>query len=200
MIDVALKPSVTLKRKAILEAARSVFARKGYADTAVEDITEQAGIAKGTLYLYFPSKDAIYLAALLEDARRLDGLAREAMAAATSWEGKVRAYVETKLDYCRQHQDFIRIYVTEFRTRCMMGKPIEPELYQLIQQGEALLADAFSEAAARGEIRNVDPVLAAYTVCDITRGLIERELRGWGRRVGPDDVEFALELVCRGLR
>src|SRR5262250_3381524 len=98
------KPSASLKRKAILDAARSVFAKKGFADTSVEDIAEQAGIAKGTLYLYFPSKDQIYLAGLLEDARRLDALCRETMAAAQTWQDKVRAYVQTKLDYCMQHQ------------------------------------------------------------------------------------------------
>ena len=41
----------------ILQAARAVFARQGYANTVVDDIATQAGIAKGTLYLYFPPRN-----------------------------------------------------------------------------------------------------------------------------------------------
>src|SRR4051794_3878904 len=67
------------RRCAILEAARTVFARQGYASTVVEDIARQAEIAKGTLYLYFPSKEQIYLEALIDDARRLDDQTRAAM-------------------------------------------------------------------------------------------------------------------------
>ena len=45
------------KRTAILCAARAVFSRKGYAEASVDDVAEEARIAKGTLYLYFKSKE-----------------------------------------------------------------------------------------------------------------------------------------------
>ena len=60
------------RRACILKAARCVFARQGYSKTVVDDIAGQAGIAKGTLYLYFKSKEDIFLAALMEDARCLE--------------------------------------------------------------------------------------------------------------------------------
>src|SRR5947209_8074000 len=49
----------TRKKDVILDAARTVFSRKGYAETAVDDVAEEAGIAKGTLYLYFKSKEQL---------------------------------------------------------------------------------------------------------------------------------------------
>ena len=70
------------RKACILNAARCVFARQGYADTVVDDIAAQAGIAKGTLYLYFKSKEDIFLAALLEDSRRMEALTRERIEAA----------------------------------------------------------------------------------------------------------------------
>ena len=78
------------RRGSILQAARAVFARQGYANTVVDDIATQAGIAKGTLYLYFPSKEQIYLAALLEEARQLDADSRAAMSSAATWRDKLR--------------------------------------------------------------------------------------------------------------
>ena len=193
------KEATAQRRDAILEAARAVFARQGYASTVVEDIAEQAGIGKGTLYLYFPSKEQIYLAALVEDARRLEGESRAAMASAETWREKLRAYIEVRLRYFDEHQDFLRIYMAEFRTMCMLGKPVHAELYRLVEQCEAQLAQMFASAAGRGEIRNIDPELAALTVSDLTRGLMERRLRQWSRPVGQADTDFALDLLCRAL-
>src|SRR5450432_2999293 len=109
------KAATEQRRCSILQAARAVFARQGYADTVVDDIATQAGIAKGTLYLYFASKEKIYLAALLEEARQLDADSRAAMCAASSWREKLGAYLQVRIRYFETHQDFLRIYMTEFR-------------------------------------------------------------------------------------
>ena len=196
---VGRKASSEQRRCSILQAARAVFARQGYADTVVEDIAAQAGIGKGTLYLYFPSKEQIYLAALLEEARRLDVDTRAAVNAAATWRDKLAAYFEVRCHYFEAHQDFLRIYMTEFRGMCMEGKPLAAEFIHLAQAGEAQLAQMFAAAAARGEIRPVDPELAALTVTDIARGLMERQLRRWGRTVGPEDSAFALHFLFRAL-
>jgi len=193
------KEAAEQRRQSILEAARTVFARKGYDASGVEDIAEQAGIGKGTLYLYFPSKEQIYLAALLEEARKLNADSRDAMAGAETWQGKLRAFVETRLRYFDEHQDFMRIYMTEFRSMCLLGKPVHLELHRLVEQCEAQLAQMFASAGGRGEIRNIDPELAALTVSDLVRGLMERRLRQLGRPVGQADTEFVLQLVGRAL-
>ena len=198
-IVVSRKVASEQRRCAILQAARAVFARQGYANTVVDDIAAQAGIAKGTLYLYFPSKEAVYLAAVLEDARQLDKDSRAAMSAAVSWQEKLGAYLRVRVEYFERHQDFLRIYMTEFRGMCMQGRPMAAELIHLVQEGEAQLAQVFAAASARGEIRAVDPELAALTVSDLTRGLMERRLRNWGRPVGAEDAAFALDALCRAL-
>lgn len=187
------------RRIAILRAARVVFARKGYENTVVEDIADEAGIGKGTLYLYFPSKEQIYLAALIEVAQELDAESRRVTAEALSWQEALRAYVAVRLRYFDLHEDFLRIYMTEFRSMCMMGKPVSAELYRLVEAGEAQLAQIIAAASARGEVRIVEPELAAQTIADVTRGLMERRLRRWGRPLGPRDAEFAVEMMCRAL-
>ena len=57
--DGAPRPAVPDKRDAILRAATTVFARKGFFNSKVADIAKAAGIADGTVYLYFKSKDEI---------------------------------------------------------------------------------------------------------------------------------------------
>jgi hypothetical protein len=121
------------------------------------------------------------------------------MLSAATWRDKLRAYLQVRLDFFEAHQDFLRIYMTEFRGMCMEGKSLSAEFIHLVQEGEAQLAQIFAAAAARGEIRPIDPELAALTVSDLTRGLMERRLRNWGRPVGPDHATFVLDLLFRSL-
>lgn len=187
------------RRACILKAARCVFARQGYADTVVDDIAGQAGIGKGTLYLYFKSKEEIFLAALVEDARRLNELTRERMLQAESWDDKLKAYVELRLEYLENHEDFIRIYLAEIRNMMVRGTKMQCELHQVMRDSESQLAQVFAAAIARREVRPVDPELAAMTVSDLTRGLMERRLLGWSHPSGSSDAKFALDLLCRAL-
>lgn len=58
----------TARRGEILEAATKVFAEKGYDGTRMSDIAEQAGITKGTIYLYFTNKEDVFRAITTEEA------------------------------------------------------------------------------------------------------------------------------------
>jgi AcrR family transcriptional regulator len=59
------------RERRIMSAARRLFERKGYAKTAMEEIAARAGLAVGTLYNYFPSKDDLLLAIMRREADRL---------------------------------------------------------------------------------------------------------------------------------
>ena len=193
------KEAMELRRDSILRAARSVFADRGYADTGVDDIADQAGIGKGTLYLYFRSKEEIYIAAVIEDARRLNAATRERMQQAASWQEKLHAYMKVRMEHLETDQDFVRIYLAEYRAMMMRKARVHYELYQVLRESEGQLAQMFAAASARKEIRNVDPDLAALTVMDLTRGLMERRLLGLMCGSRPDEVQFALDLLCRSL-
>ena len=58
------RPSQDERRAAILAAALDVFAENGFAAARLDDVAQKAGVAKGTLYLYFPDKEALFEALL----------------------------------------------------------------------------------------------------------------------------------------
>lgn len=176
-----------------------MFAQRGFANTMIDDVAEAAGVAKGTVYLYFSSKEQIFMEALLERARELEAIATSAFAAAEGWREKLRVYMEVRLRYLVQHQDFFRIYGLEFRNMCMLRKPLDAEVHELIRKGEIQLAQVLAVAAAKGEIRQLDPELAALTISDVTRGVIDRRLMSGQARTDFDDMEFALGLLYRAL-
>ncbi|MEJ8303657.1 TetR/AcrR family transcriptional regulator [Saccharibacillus sacchari] len=55
------------KHEAILDSAFEIFGQKGFYETKISDITEHAGIAKGTMYLYFKSKEELFMAVTRRD-------------------------------------------------------------------------------------------------------------------------------------
>ncbi len=181
----------------ILEAARFVFARQGYRDTIVDDIAERAGVGKGTLYLYFRSKEEIYLAVVVSDMRRLDELTRARIAEAGSWHEKVRAYMQVRLDYLERHRDFVRIYMAEFRSMMLRGNPVPFDLHQMARDCEGHLAQIFAAAVAKREIRMIDPEFAAATVSDLTRGLMERRLMD--EAPVASKIDFMMDVLRSGL-
>jgi len=68
------------RERRILDSARKLFDRKGYADTAMEDIARWAGLAVGTLYNYFSSKDDLLIAIMRRDSERVAALAEHIVA------------------------------------------------------------------------------------------------------------------------
>jgi AcrR family transcriptional regulator len=186
------------KRTSILEAARTVFSRKAYADAAVDDVAEHAHIAKGTLYLYFKSKEDLYLAALVSDLRAMSADARGKMESASGFREKLRAFFAVRLDYCRSHENFLRIYLAEYGTMFLRA-PLNRELHQLVRENIRYVAQVVEEAIGSGEIRPVPAQATAAAIFDMSRGLIERRLLGWKEFRAKDEIEFSIDLLCSGI-
>jgi AcrR family transcriptional regulator len=148
------------RREAILQAARAVFARKGFHGTTIADIAEEAGIALGTFYLYFPSKNAIF-AALHE--RLFELIARAAARGATagaSLREDVDARVSAVFETCRENRELLRLVV-------LNTDPTSPEAREMARaahERERPLADLYRRAMAAGVVRKTDPEALAKLV------------------------------------
>lgn len=64
-------------REKILRSARKVIANKGFHSAGIKEIAEKAGIAQGTLYLYFKNKEDLYIEFLLDLAGKIDAILNE---------------------------------------------------------------------------------------------------------------------------
>jgi AcrR family transcriptional regulator len=193
-------PSSDARRDSILAASRIVFARQNYAAASVEDIAAQAGIAKGTVYLYFKSKEAIYLAALLEDAAALHDKMREQMEAPASLRDKVRGVLRARLDYFKAHEEFLRLYLAEYGSLFRSDRNVPSEFLELFRDTLNNLSTHISTAIHRGEIRSVSPGALASAIFDLARGLTEKRLLGWNDLQAEDELEFVMDLLWSGLK
>jgi AcrR family transcriptional regulator len=85
------------RRTAILQAAISLFARKGFAETGISQIARAAGISHGTIFLYFPSKEVLFRAAVLEPLEVFAAQSLEMMDADGSSLQRVRRLVRAQV-------------------------------------------------------------------------------------------------------
>jgi TetR/AcrR family fatty acid metabolism transcriptional regulator len=185
--------------KTILEAARAVFARKGFEAALVDDIAEEAGIAKGTIYLYFPSKKDIYLAALVEELQRFHEQTLYAVNAVTGTRDKIRAFAQVGLANCSSHGDFLRIYVSEFSHQFEDCSQKPKELARIHQKRVSLLTAIIEDGIKEGQIKPVRAGAAAATVFDVLRGMWYRQLLGQSGVSAQQELESILDFIWNGL-
>jgi AcrR family transcriptional regulator len=186
------------RRTEILDAARTVFASKGFDAATIDDIALATGVAKGTIYLYYPSKREVYWAALQAGVDELYAETTRRVADVESVRDKVRAFVQTKLEYCDLHRDFFCIYYSA-ASEVLSGPPERLEVTALYRQQLDLLEHAFEAGRTRSEIRDIDCARLAVAVFEITRGLITQRLLGRTRDDIQQDVDFAVDLIWTGV-
>jgi AcrR family transcriptional regulator len=101
-----------LRRGEILAAAIKVFGKKGFAATCVEDIAMAAKIAKGTVYLYFKSKEDIYATAVQMAIDRLQVLTAERVAGTKGIREQISAAIALRMDFWDEQRDLYRLLLT----------------------------------------------------------------------------------------
>ncbi len=165
-------PAVAAKRERrkearpgeLLDAALDLFVEKGFAATRVEEVAARAGVSKGTLFLYFQSKEELFKAVVREN---ISGRFKE-------WEAEFECFEGSSADmlsYC-MHVWWERVGATKASgiTKLMMSEarnfPEIADFYQqeVVQPGQGLIRRVLARGMARGEFRSMDLDYGIYTV------------------------------------
>lgn len=99
-----------LTRRDLLAAGRRLFAEKGLYDSRIEDLSRQAGIAKGTLYLYFANKEELIEAVVTNGFNELLGQVHRAAQDATNREEAVARVAAAHLEFFDENPDLMRVF------------------------------------------------------------------------------------------
>lgn len=148
----------------LLAAALDLFVEKGFAATRVEEVAHRAGVSKGTLFLYFASKEDLFKAVVREN---ISGRFDEWSVEMANYQGS-----STDLLRCCVHSWWERIGATKASgiSKLMMSEARNfPELmrfYQeeVIEPGNALVARVLQRGIERGEFRPMDTKYAIHAV------------------------------------
>jgi AcrR family transcriptional regulator len=182
------------KRLRILEAAVELYSARDYHKVHMEHIADKAGVGKGTIYRYFPTKEALFLQLVHVAVDRVGEVIKTCEEHDESALDKLRRAVTLTLEYFRLHEPFISILSHEKVYReCQEKAELERKRLELRTFFSRLLAEGMAEGAVR---RDLEPDLAALVLTSAMRSL----LRNFGsQRTSEHLAEQLLSIVLDGV-
>lgn len=151
------------KRK-IFETSMKLFAKKGYDATSIEEITATVGVAKGTLYYHFSSKEEIFNFLVEEGMKLLKNSIDIKTAKAKNTIDKLRAIILIQIKIIIKYEDFMTIVLSQIwgnEPRNIMCKSKVIEYIKTIEE-------IIKEGINKGEIINGDPEIMASGIFGLT--------------------------------
>ncbi len=154
----------------ILQAARELFARKGYYNTTLEEIAHHAQFGKGTIYNYFSSKEDLFwgiLRGLLDTAIQV---AESSITLPGSSRDKFTAYAKAILSYSEENADLFHMIVREVvQLNFLEQSPRASALRDRLHKAWEILAIPLVEDMKAGKIKTFDPIHLAAMFDNLLR-------------------------------
>ncbi|MFY2563448.1 TetR/AcrR family transcriptional regulator [Corallococcus terminator] len=183
-------------RIAILKAAGEVFARFGFKKASVEDIAKRAGVGKGSIYLHFESKEALFEAIVRQSHEMSLAELKASVQRATTPEAQVRAYIRCKLEQSVRKHDGERL---ELATLFELGTQVMHLVPQMQEADAAILARVFEDGVAQGAFTVSAPPLAARGFVELIGMLVPRLMTQDTPPLTLQALDAAFEVFIRGL-
>src|SRR5687767_5383406 len=186
----------------IQDATMRVIARKGMAAATMREIAEEAGLAKGPIYLYFRDRDELVEKTFETAMETLFEQIDEALDRDIAFEDKLRAVTSAQLEFFSQNREFFRLYLS---LRMPEGTPAQQRRQQRTchpryRQRVDKMAQVLSQAIERGELRSVDADRLALFIIEGSTAVILERLTEKTSPAESVDVEFLVGLILDGIR
>lgn len=138
------------KRERILRAAIKVFARKGFYATRVSEIAKAAGVADGTIYLYFKNKDDVLVCIFEDRITKLLEVLRREIVESKSFEERVRRIVGLQLGLLEGQRDLAEVITVNLRQSSRLLKQYAAPLFvEYLEVVSGVIADGQREGLVR---------------------------------------------------
>jgi TetR/AcrR family transcriptional regulator, fatty acid metabolism regulator protein len=186
------------KRERILDAAVRVFAKKGFHATRVSEVAKAAGVADGTIYLYFKSKDELLVSLFEDRVEHLLAFMQTELPATAGASAKLRRIIELQLGLLEGERDLAEVVTVILRQSTKLMKEYAAPKFTAYLDA---IARVVADGQATGELRgDVSPHLAARAIFGALDGITMTWALGKADRGGLVRASGQLAaLVLRGL-
>src|SRR5215212_8728713 len=160
------------KRERILSAAERVFARHGFFAARVSEIAREAGVADGTIYLYFKSKDDLLISLFEARMKQVNAVLREAIANAPPPE-QLRAFIRAYLRLVHDEPGAAEVLTIELRQSSKFMKEYEnPQFADFLR----MLGGLIAAGQERGEL---DGSIPSHVAARMIFGMLDELSLAW---------------------
>jgi TetR/AcrR family transcriptional regulator len=148
----------------LLDAALDLFVEKGFAATRSEEVAQRAGVSKGTLFLYFPSKEELFKAVVRENLVRHQTEGQEEIARFEGPTGQLLEFL--MVEWWRRYgatkaSGISKLVMSEARNFPELARFFQDEV---VTPGHAMIHSVLQRGIARGEFRSVDVAMTVHSV------------------------------------
>ncbi len=164
---------IEFRRREILRSAQKVFAREGFQEATMEKIAQDAGISKGTIYLYFKNKTDLFLQAIDEKLDEFISLIQKSLEGDHSPLKKIWKVVSTQMEFFEAHKEFFKVCLN-IKGEFYLEHPQEcfKRLKEKFQPYFDELSRVVEEGIKQGTFHRVEPMKAARILAEMINSLI----------------------------
>lgn len=190
-----------LRVQEVQEAALRVISRRGLAAATMQEIADEAGIAKGTIYLYFKDRDDLLERTAEFAFSKLGAKLEATLPAIPDFAEKLTALIRAEVNFFDEHREFFRIYIalknapSDIHQTARRRRMCHPRYAAHLARLENMLRQGME----RGEVRNCDPARLALLVSESAVALMIRRLSEDAPRDAEEDVSWMADTLLHGL-
>jgi AcrR family transcriptional regulator len=184
-------------RQRIMRVAASEFARLGFDQANINIIAEQAGIGKGTIYLYFENKRELFLAMLRSIAKEQLATIRAAIALEGTIQQRLERLFRAFARLAEEESDSFNVYMSSLYG---VNRAFQTEATNLLRDYIAVIALMLEESQSRGEIQAHQREATALLVLSLTESsILSAKVLGQSNQIIMQQAPVVAELILHGI-
>lgn len=183
-------------KRAIFEAAIKIFSTNGYEGATMDDMAQEAGVAKGTLYYHFKSKEELFKYIITEGMELIGEQLNEAAEKEGNSLDKLKSICKLQLNLVYEKRDFFKVVMSQ-----LWGQEVRQfELRSFINKYICNVEKYLKQAMEDGVIKKDDPYFMAYTFFGALCSAAVYELINNGKSTTDEISEKIMSNVLHGIQ
>jgi len=183
----------------IVRAARRVIAEAGFDDASMERIAHEAGVAKGTIYLYFRNKEELLAHVADHGYGELMERARARVERARGSRAKLVALLRASLEHTSENREIFRVLQERAQFGLQRASPLATKLEENREHLLRYVSDLVESGVKSRELRSCDPQRAARYLIESLRGAIIDRAASNARTGVEGDAEAIADFFLHGV-
>jgi AcrR family transcriptional regulator len=188
--------TVRAREEEILDAATELFAEHGYSDAVTQALVERLGVGKGTLYRYFPSKRALFLAAADRVMRRMRERVDASLAGIEDSLQRTEQGIRAFLTFFAEHPQFVELLIQE---RALFKDRTQPTYIEHRDRYAVRWREHYRALIADGRVRDIPVERITNVVGDLLYGTIFTNYFSGPRKSPEAQTQDILDIIFGGI-
>jgi AcrR family transcriptional regulator len=189
--------AIRLRREEeILDVAAKLFAKHGYSETATQALADVLQVGKGTIYRYFPSKEALFLAAVDRQMQQLRATIRARVSDCDDPWQRLALGVEAHLTFAAEHPELVELLIQE---RAQFKDRKKPTYFEYRDLSAGRWGESLRTLIEQGRVRNVPVERITIVIGDLLYGTMFANYFVSRQRTPQDQAQDIIDIALNGV-